>query len=198
MSPSEDAKAQRYLHGEMSAEEQRAFEGEILENPRLANLIYEEANLDAAFEDAKQARDTRRTEAITRGRKAWLPLLLAAAAVVAVVMLWDDGPSPEEAPPLLRGNDTQFEAVSPRGDVTEPSIRFEWTADERAVSYRLEVMDETGRLVFEAESADTQLTVPVASLGDAFRRGSWRVVPRDDLDLERPATTAVDFRIVAP
>ena len=192
---SPDTSVPRYLCNEMSLEEQRAFEQEILESPLLAKRVYEETSLDATFEDAARAHRSRRTAAVERGRRAWFPLLLAAAALVVVFVIRGGGPDPGEMAPRLRSEDTGFRAISPRGDVAEESVHFAWTPDSLAVAYRIEVLDETGRLVFEAESADTTLTVPVASLGGSFRSGSWRVVPRDDLDLERPASPAVAFRI---
>ncbi len=191
-----EAKVERYLQGELAPDEQRAFEMEILEDGPLAGRVYEEASLDVTFADATQARRSRRTSAITRGRRKWLPLALAALALFIVFVTRDQDPSVDETPPRLRSDDTEFRGVFPRGEVSDTAIRFEWTPDALAVAYRLEVLDETGRLVHEAESADTTLVVPLASLGDGFRSGSWRAVPRDDLGLERPATPSAAFRIV--
>ncbi len=66
--------------------------------------------------------------------------------------------------------------LEPVGAVAEPPLRFAWTRDAGAASYRFELSDAEGRVLVTRLVRDTALAV--ADLGapppDA---GNWSVVP---------------------
>jgi hypothetical protein len=86
--------------------------------------------------------------------------------------------------------------LSPSGEVPSPPTHFVWTRDPGARLYRLEVQDETGRLLFFRMTRDTSVAVPEKAIAwGEVRSASWRVVPLLSR-AERTPSGTVEFRIV--
>jgi len=97
-----------------------------------------------------------------RGRW-YLPVgLAAAAAVLALVVLWprpaQDVESPEYREPAVTTT-VAPSVVAPRG-VIDAARMLVWTGVPHADRYRLTLFDREGRLVWETQTSDTTALVP--------------------------------------
>jgi hypothetical protein len=91
---------------------------------------------------------------------------------------------------------TRPRGLSPSGEVPSPPTHFVWTRDPGARLYRLEVQDETGRLLFFRMTRDTSVAVPEKAVEwGEVRSASWRVVPLVSR-AERTPSGTVEFQIV--
>lgn len=175
-----DERMADYLRGSLPPPEQRAVEDEVLRDPDLAESLYEDQAVSAAMEGAGP-----------RGRvlpfPVWVPVAAAAAAMV-VVFLRPSGP---EDAPVFR-DATVLEPIRPSGDIASGPVEFVWSPDDAAVTYRIEVFDDTG-LLFEAATRDTSITWN--ALPDGATTVRWRVVPVDREGLELPPSRTAMFRV---
>ncbi|HYL55483.1 MAG TPA: zf-HC2 domain-containing protein [Gemmatimonadales bacterium] len=98
-------------------------------------------------------------------RRGWyVPIGVAAAAAAAVLLLVWPRPVEEPAlPPNYREpvvtTTAAPSAIAPRGAIVAAS-RFVWTAVAHADRYRLTVFDETGSVLWEAQTSDTAAALP--------------------------------------
>jgi len=94
----------------------------------------------------------------TRRRGWYVPIGVAAAAAVVLLLVW---PRPVEEPllppnyrePVVTTTAAPF-AIAPRGASVATS-QFVWTRVPHADRYRLTVFDGTGRVVWETQTGDT-------------------------------------------
>ena len=191
VSPERQAKIEAFLRGTMPPEERRAFEEEIFRDRELANTVFEDLNVDAALEELRE-------EAAPTTRRSWwrsprVVVPLAAAATIAVAFLIrpvDDVGRPGST---LRSPAGEVRALSPAGEVSGRPGRLAWTGRPDAATYRVEIFDVSGAVVFQAETAETTLAWPAEA--DTLLLGSWRVVPESAAGAELPASRKVAFRI---
>jgi hypothetical protein len=199
----ESERLARYLAGDMSSEERRRTEHEILNDLGLAEALYSDVSLResiAAVDDVTRARLRRERIGSAAGAR-WLRIALPAAAIVVLAALLprffqnDEDAlrrlrSPFPAPSPIPAAPPTISAVFPTGTFDEPPPRFTWTSDPTATSYRLEIADDSGAILFTAETAETTLVFPVAELGS--RTGtvlSWRVVPIAGTTAREPSSS---------
>ena len=177
-----DERLQRYIAGEMTAEDRIAFEDEVLSNAEIVDRLYEDASLRAVLETvgrARREREVAAAPAVPWWRRWAGQWLVPAAAVAAVAILMFTQKSPEQ-PPVFRGADGHLEGVEPMGEVGEVPSRFVWTASEGAAWYRFELFDATSTPVFDTVTADTIFTIEAITLR-VPARGYWVVTPLNDL-----------------
>lgn len=200
----ESERLARYVAGEMESGERMRIEQEILDDPALANALYSDANLRAsiaAVDDVTRARMER--ESMRRGGARWLRIALPAAAVLLLVVVLPrffpgDGTgqrrlrSPSVVPAPAPAS--SVEALFPAGSLDEPPPRFVWTNAPGATTYRLEVTDESGAVVFSAVTAETTLVFPAELAGRSGSDLSWRVVPADG-SADREPSNSLRFRV---
>jgi Putative zinc-finger len=99
-----------------------------------------------------------------RRRRGWyVPIGVAAAAAAVLLLVW---PRPVEEPPLSPNyrepvvtTTAAPSAIAPRGAIVAAS-RFVWTTVPHADRYRLTVFDETGSVLWEAQTSDTAAALP--------------------------------------
>jgi len=138
------------------------------------------------------------TAAVDRQRpiRRWhLPLGLAAAAAIALLLVWpravnDDG-SVHRDPTITTGSAPI--PLSPIGTVAD-GRRLQWRAVAGADRYRLTLFDAQGRVLYESQFADTAVTLPdsVAVMPGQFHL--WKVEARTGWD-RWAASELVEFRV---
>jgi hypothetical protein len=197
-----DERIERYLAGEMTESERTEFEREIMEDPKLSELVYADAQIQAALETAAEEKKRESRPASAREPRRWwrLPALrwgvpvAVAAAILAVFVVVDrsPGPPPKE---VFRGGESGFAAISPQGDLGETPARFVWTPYPGAAHYRFELFDAASTLVHTTVTADTTTRVSVA--GAAARQGYWMVTPLDENLSTIGQTLLTRYRVTA-
>jgi len=124
-------------------------------------------------------RPERRAGILAR-RPAWAGLVLAAGLVAAAFLL--PVLTRRSAPPqdgAVRG--TAIQLLSPAGTV-RPPVEFRWRSPVSAASFRLEVLDDSGRTVYTSRVAQEHTAVPGAleALLEPGREYRWQVVALDE------------------
>lgn len=191
-----EQRLERYLAGGMGADERVAFEDELLANEALVDRVYEDASLQAALEAAGRARRERtvapgRAVPWWRRRPFWWLLPVGAVTITAVIMLAQPPRRPE--PPVYRGEEREFVAIEPMGELAGPPSRFVWTAAPGAAFYRFELFDDASSPVFTEETADTIVTVE-AGTAQVPARGYWVVTPLNDLRIRAGGPLLTRYR----
>jgi hypothetical protein len=183
-----EERMQRYLAGEMPADERAAFEDEVLSSPELSDRLYSDISLQAAIETAARARSERAVETAPaepwwQGRIVrWLAPAIAIAAV-AVLMIARQPKAPFE-PPVFRGSEGGLEAVEPRGDVSEVPSLFVWHPSDAASFYRFELFHASSSApLFTIVTSDTSVSVDDPTV-EVPARGYWVVTPLNDLRVD--------------
>ena len=177
-----DERLEKYVAGELSPDERAAFEDEVLADPELADRLYADVNVSEAIKTAATARRERGVQSAgaapwwRRPMFRWLVPAAAAAAIAVVVLVQPDDP---ERPPVMRGDEGQFSAIEPSGEVAAVPVRFAWTSSSGASFYRFELFDQSAVSVYQTVTADT-LLVPPASIS-VPSRGHWTVTPLSDI-----------------
>ncbi len=172
----------RYRAGRLSPAEREAFERELLADDALASALYEDESLDALVRRRPRVR-------------APLPALAAAAVLVLAVGLtwWNVARHPGPArEPVLRGEPAAVRLLEPAAGGAAAPVRFVWTRDPLAASYRFELSDAGGHLVATRMLPDTVLDAADLD-APAPASGSWTVVPIAADGHERPAPPASHF-----
>jgi hypothetical protein len=207
MTPEIEEKLERYLSGEMPAEERAEFEDAVLADPALALHLYSDVSVRQAIEEAARTRRLRHANAERdrarqrwRARLRWWATPVAAAVVIAAVAVgigvfdvFNDRES--EAPAVFRGTSEGPAAVSPRGEVPTPPTIFTWRSQPGAVQYRFELFDAQSRPLFATVTADTSVTVDTASVS-VPDHGYWNVTPLDGALTPTGAGTVTWFQVV--
>jgi len=193
-----DERVERYLAGEMGTDERVAFEDELLANEALVDRVYEDASLQAALEAAGRGRRERAAAAggtvpWWRRRRFWWLLPVGAATITTVIMLAQPPRRPER--PVFRGEEGEFVAVEPMGEVAGPPSRFVWTAAPDAAYYRFELFDDASSPIFTEETADTVVTIE-AGTAQVPARGYWVVTPLNDLRIRAGGPLLTRYRAV--
>jgi len=113
------------------------------------------------------------------GRIAWIALPAAAAAALLLYLRPAAGPT---ALPHRGGNDdTAAVPLTPIGVVADPRLLV-WSTRPGADRYRVTVYDDSARVVFMREQADTVLRLDDSIRIDAGRHYLWKVEARLGLD----------------
>lgn len=174
------ARLEAYLAGELNERQRAALETEALADPELAEQFASAVGLDASLREAVVV-EGRGPTARLRPQRLW-PLVVSAAAVIAVMVFWprDGAPPMAGREPVLRGGSSMVQTLAPRhGDATIDTFR--WSADPRAMRYRVELTDNDGHLQHVALTGDTLLArgdsgFP-AVVDSLAGRATWRVIP---------------------
>lgn len=164
-----------YLAGRLSAEDAEAFEAHFFACDRCWALVQQAAEVRAALTERPRTGAVRTTGA-RRGRLRRLVPLLAAAAVILAVELWL---RPSASPPaaVYRGGDSSLRAVA---RVTTDSLGVSWERRAGAGTYRVRLFGADGRLLAERESADTALAVSRRAIPSGAH-AYWEVDALDSL-----------------
>ncbi len=196
-----------YRAGRMSPEASRAFERDVLSDDDLASALYGDVNLSMALDEvaagAMEAPSERKVVKNPRGwNRRFLPILvpLAVAALVLLVMFppeRDRGARRGE--PTFRGAESSVQIIRPVGVLDDVPTRFVWTLDSGAAMYRVELYDSSARLLHRSTTSDTILVLPQGVLSDgAFEEGYWKVIPMNDVGVERPSPSPMSIRMRRP
>ncbi|HET6628390.1 MAG TPA: zf-HC2 domain-containing protein [Woeseiaceae bacterium] len=164
-----------YLAGRLSGAEASAFEEHTF-------------NCDRCFEELQLASEVRAADtgepAAARPRPGTTWLLLAVAATVLLAAgLWLAQPLFETPDPVYRdaGNGAGMLTV----DVTHDDGRviLNWTPVQGVDQYEIRVFSDAGDPVFEQQSRETSLDLPVTSWQGSSRAGAFyvQVIALDDL-----------------
>jgi hypothetical protein len=190
----------------------RAFDGEGRSAEESAEIAWIASHVDVAAgrkgADAlaplarvlPMRRPAKRRESATTSAP-W-PRWAAAALVLVglgVALRWNAAPRPPSLPDgpisdVVRGAELVLEG--PVGDADGEPREFRWRAVAGAESYRLEVRDVAGELLYAAESRGTVLATP-AELADTLESRvsySWTVVARGAGGTELTRSTPAIFR----
>jgi len=131
-------------------------------------------------------------------RPARWPVVAAAAAVLAVVLLWRGPFIGEVGPDRLRDDPGALRGVAPAllspRDVAADRPAFRWTSVPEASQYRLTVFDAEGGLIWSAETADTAIVAPSDAELTSGVSYWWRVEARVDFD-RWVASDLADFQL---
>jgi len=179
-----DERMQRYLVGELTAEERITFEDDVLSNPEMVDRLYADVSMRAALDTvarAKRERAVASASAEPWWRRRMLRWVAPAVAVAAVAIFVFVRPSqPPEQPPVFRSVERRLEAVEPRGDVDAVPTRFVWSSSDDAAYYRFELYDVSSTPVFDTVTADTTVTFD-STVTPVPPEGYWVVTPLNDL-----------------
>ena len=131
-----------------------------------------------------------------RPTRRWhLPLSLAAAAALALLLVWprpvDNGAAIHRDPTITAGSTPV--PLSPIGTVAD-GRRMHWRAVAGADRYRLTLFDAQGHVLFETQLADTALTLPDSVAPVPGRALLWKVEARTGWD-RWAVSELVEFRV---
>lgn len=186
---------ERYLTGEMSADERIAFEDSVLNSDELSDRIYGDATVRATLEHVVHARRKRAVAARVpwwrRRVVRWLAPAVAVAAVAVIVVVQQQS---RELPVVFRGSGDAVLAVAPAGDIATPPERFVWHSLPAASAYRFELFDpELPAPVFSTTTSDTVVSL---ATGVAPPRGYWKVTPLNDVGVGTTGGTLTHYAVV--
>jgi hypothetical protein len=110
---------------------------------------------------------------VTARRLPLLGLAAAATLVVGLGIVWQLGRPGSPEP--VRGGESAFALVAPEeGTTLRPGVRFVWRSAPGAVSYRFELIDAEGSVVFSHTTADTSVALPLtAPLDSSASHQAW-------------------------
>ncbi|HVF40977.1 MAG TPA: hypothetical protein VM939_13840 [Gemmatimonadaceae bacterium] len=117
---------------------------------------------------------------VSRPRRLMLPLGLAAAAMLAIVVgrtTTDSDVSPMERDAGTRAAQTSIGIVQPsdEGSIGARDPRLIWRRDRADASYRVTVTDENGRTIVTRTVSDTTLALPTEVINSPGTRFFWYV-----------------------
>ena len=128
-------------------------------------------------------------------RRWHLPLGLAAAAALVLLLAWprgvDDGGSVHRDPTITAGSTPT--PLSPVGTVAD-ARRLQWRAVSGADRYRITLFDARGRVLYETQLADTAVTLPDSVVVIPGQSHLWKVEARTGWD-RWAASELVEFRV---
>jgi hypothetical protein len=209
-------RANAYFAGEMSPDEQTAFERMMVENPEIAQAVYTEMGMGPVFHEALQALRIRHLESHARladgsvskrvpwwgqARSRFVVTVAAAAVVFLVVLVSNLGEEPTDqlSSEQFGADPTGFRGVAPTGFIDPLPAQFSWTPHPTATHYRLEIYDNSSQLVYSTLTNETMLIVAVDRLAEkGFHAGDWLVVPLDTHGVELGTTAPVGITVSAP
>jgi hypothetical protein len=139
------------------------------------------ASVVRALADPAVAREIEVVQGGGRRRFYRIALPLAAAALL-LLLVWprqaDDGGPPHRAPPA--DSSAPF-PIAPIGVVANATT-LEWTAVAGADRYRVTLSDASGRVLYDAQLADTVLALPDSILLSSGQSYVWMVEARTGFD----------------
>jgi hypothetical protein len=186
-------RASLYLGNALEPGERDAFEREALESDELANALYDETNLDTAFEHAATATPrTAGADASVRNR--FLRIALPLAASVALLVLVPTTLRQFRTSDVLRGGGAAVDLVAPIGDVASAPREFVWRATPGAATYELVVTDADARVLVRRLVSGTRYVVEDAEEEAVIASGFWTVVARDSSGAEIASSKPQRFR----
>ena len=140
------------------------------------------ASVARALADPGVAREVRGVEGAGWRRFYRIALPLAAAAALLLVLAWprqaNDGGPPHRGPPADASAPV---TVSPIGVVADAAT-LQWTAVAGADRYRVTLSDAAGRVLYDAQLADTVAALPDSIVLVAGRSYVWLVEARTGFD----------------
>ncbi len=116
---------------------------------------------DACRRDFELLRAVRGSERTESRASSWRRPLLAAAALVLLLgtgIVWRAMTPGGE--PTFRGGGDEIALLRPSRSADGSSILLAWRPVPRALSYRVELLDSTGAVVFGGSASDTTLALP--------------------------------------
>ena len=143
------------------------------------------ASVARALADPELAAEIRAVDEVPASPvRRWVPAALGVGAVAALLLLiippkLEDPESPHRAPPITAAPAPQ--ALAPVGHVSRAE-KLRWTPVEGADRYRVTLFDEDGSVRYEAEQADTSVTLPPSVTLVPGRTYAWRVDARLGFD----------------
>lgn len=181
-----DERLERYLAGDLDAAARRDVDEEILTDDAMAEAAYASLNVESALAEAGRARSgALRPVPVSRPwwrAQGWRTLLpLGAALAAAILLIPRMTPAPDGTAPTFRGDDAaEIQLLEPPvgGGPVGPTV-FRWEAVPEASYYRVEILDDTGRLVTEEVVTDPRLDLTPDTPRPSLARGYWRVTAVD-------------------
>lgn len=196
LTPQDEERLARYRSGEMTSEEHRAFEAELLTSDLLMEALYQDVSLAESLRELRpgtfgagpEQRSSfwRSLLGAFHGWRIWIPV--AATAAVALLILRP----PKE--PTVRGELGVTRAIAPIGTLKEPPARFVWSASPGAIRYRFVLYDAQFHVVSTQVVSDTSLAA-AGLLPVDLERGAWQVTPIDSSDQPLAPTPPARFQI---
>jgi hypothetical protein len=205
-----DERLDRYLAGELTEEERRLFEEEMLRSSQLSADAYDELAVQDAVAEAVRLRAARQsgqgagssgrrgqTPSARARRARWriprwaIPSAAAAVLLVAATAVLRMGDS--DGPLTFRGGDAGLRALEPVGEQSGPLQRFVWSREPASLRYRFELFDADSRMVLSRIVADTFITT--ADLGNVPTYGFWQITPLDDMNMAGPGSGPVWYHV---
>lgn len=185
----------RYLAGRLSAAEAEAFEAHYFACDRCFALVQRGAEIRASLGATASGAANELSLETVRARRArgmathWRPALVAAVAVLVIgISVWRavprspvaGTPNPATGSEALRGDQLAF-AVS--SHATSSLLVAAWSPRPRAKSYRVRLLTVNGSLLFERETTDTSVMLPIDSLPGVLAKAPvyWEVQALDAL-----------------
>lgn len=207
ISPDQERRLLDYLSGELSEQESRDFEMEILADDSLAERLYALQGIDDLIgSESRQVREAPSTAASRQrssyGRRivdwlrpprVWVPAAAAIALLLTIILPTRlfRGEEPVER---MRGPSDRPAPVYPTGELSVPPDRFVWTASAGAAGYQLIVLNDSAARVYETVTHDTTATIP-DSVSRTIETATWIVVPRDRKGAELQGSAPATFRV---
>lgn len=192
----------RYADGTLSAEQHKAAARHIEVCPTC------QAEL-ALMQSMTQSMDQPATSASERSESKGLRIVPMAAAAAVILGVAAAGSyyglsrrAPEPLPSVTTGPEVTRSLTlgvrAPVGDVAEVPRRFEWVASERAVRYRVRVLEIDQHELWSATTAGTSVEVPsrVQSELAPRRTFTWDVTAYDAGDRIISASELQSFRVL--
>jgi len=146
----------------------------------------------------RSAAVVRETSAIAQRalQRRWhLPLGVAAAAALVMLLVWPRGAddvAPVHRGPTITAATTPI-PISPVGTVAE-AARLQWATVHGADRYRVTIFDAAGRVVFETQLADTLVVLPDSIDFTPGQPYLWKVEARTSFD-RWAASELVEFSL---
>jgi hypothetical protein len=195
---SSDEQFERYIAGEMSAEECVAFEEEIIGTHALSDKLYADMSLVVALESAAQARRERQARAAQEAPRwyrqplRWaVPLALAASLAILVIGRSPSGP---EVPAVFRNASEAPVVLAPVGDIATSPRLFTWRYKASIAHYRFELFDPAATVLFSYVTADTSLALDPLAV-EIPDKGFWVLTPLDDLHLQAGSEVTTWYQV---
>ena len=172
----------RYLAGQLSDADAEAFEEHYFGCDICRSAVQRGAEIRSALASEPAAAPQRETPVLSPAsrlpkrerapkqspvRRAWLPLFAAAAVIVVVAGLWRaQRPVSETTPNINDVEPTRGSSTSPAISATaaDKTLAASWPRTQDAQTYRVRLVADDGRLLFDREIPDTSIVVPVDAL----------------------------------
>ncbi len=178
--------------GSLDAAARAAVLPHLVGCPRCRGAV---ASVARALADSAVAREVRSAEGAGRRRFYRIALPVAAAAALVLVLAWPR--RGDERGPLHRAPTITAPAApvptSPIGTVAGADI-LRWAAVAGADRYRVTLFDAGGRVLYEAQLADTVVALPDSIVLVPGRPYLWKVEARTGWD-RWSASAVVEFSI---